>query len=83
MSCKFKLAVKRQITLLQATICLLLQLPYLVICVMPANTHEDVCVSLSAVRWDHPAHLITGCFPVAGSGADVVVLASVLYSGTS
>ncbi|KAI2657901.1 Anthrax toxin receptor 2 [Labeo rohita] len=53
-------------------------LPYLVICVMPANTHEDVCVSLSAVRWDHPAHLITGCFPVAGSGADVVVLASVI-----
>lgn len=42
-----------------------------------------VCISLSAVWWDYPAHLITGCFPVVGSGSDVVVLASVLYSGTS
>ncbi len=95
LSRKFKLAVKRLVPFLGVAICPLLQSPYLLICVMPANTHEGVCVCvcvcvcacvrvcLSAVWWDHPAHLFTGCFPVAGAGADVVVLASVLYSGMS
>ncbi len=44
LSRKFKLAVKRLVPLLGVAICPLLQSPYLLICVMPANTHEGVCV---------------------------------------